>query len=236
MSDDQSDGQSDDQSDDPKRTLSGHDLEALLLADWRILFSSLHARFETGDFATGLRLVDAIGAAADELDHHPDIDLTYPSVTVRLTSHDVGGVTSRDVELARRISDLAGSLGAKADPGSVSVVELGLDTWDHEEIKPFWAALLGYEPSETYEQELNDASGTRPTIWFQETDRHETPRQRWHLDIRVPPEVAEQRVRDAIGAGGTLVSDERAPTFWVLADPQGNQACVTTWLGRSHTA
>ncbi|MFA6576873.1 MAG: VOC family protein [Nocardioides sp.] len=226
---------SDDQS-DPKRTLSGHDLEGLLLADWRILFSSLHARFATGDFATGLALVNEIGAAAEELDHHPDIDLTYPSVTVRLTSHDVGGVTSRDVELARRISHAAEGLRAKADPGAVSVLELGLDTWDHEEIKPFWAALLGYETSETQADELNDAAGTRPTIWFQETDRHEPPRQRWHLDIRVPPEVAEQRVRAAIEAGGTLVSDERAPTFWVLADPQGNQACVTTWLGRSHTA
>jgi 4a-hydroxytetrahydrobiopterin dehydratase len=231
-----SDGKSDDQPDDPKRTLSGHDLEALLLSDWRILFSALHARFDTGDFATGLALVNAIGAAADELDHHPDVDLTYPSVTVRLTSHDVGGVTSRDVELARRISHAAEGLRAKADPGAVSVVELGLDTWDHDEIKPFWAALLGYEPSDSYEQELNDPSGTRPTIWFQETDRHETPRQRWHLDIRVPPEVAEQRVQAAIEAGGSLVSDERAPTFWVLADPQGNQACVTTWLGRSHPA
>lgn len=225
----------DDQS-DPKRTLSGHDLEGLLLTDWRILFSSLHARFATGDFATGLALVNEIGAAAEELDHHPDIDLTYPSVTVRLTSHDVGGVTSRDVELARRISHAAEGLRAKADPGAVSVLELGLDTWDHEEIKPFWAALLGYETSETHGDELNDAAGTRPTIWFQETDRHEPPRQRWHLDIRVPPEVAEQRVRAAIDAGGTLVSDERAPTFWVLADPQGNQACVTTWLGRSSTA
>ncbi|MDO9497059.1 MAG: 4a-hydroxytetrahydrobiopterin dehydratase, partial [Nocardioides sp.] len=216
---------SDDDQSDPKRTLSGHDLEGLLLADWRILFSSLHARFATGDFATGLALVNEIGAAAEELDHHPDIDLTYPSVTVRLTSHDVGGVTSRDVELARRISHAAAGLRAKADPGAVSVLELALDTWDHEEIKPFWAALLGYETSETHDDELNDAAGTRPTIWFQETDRHEPPRQRWHLDIRVPPEVAEQRVRAAIDAGGTLVSDERAPSFWVLADPPGNQAC-----------
>ncbi|MDP3891403.1 4a-hydroxytetrahydrobiopterin dehydratase [Nocardioides sp.] len=217
---------------DPKKTLTGHDLEQMLLADWRVLFSSLHARFATGDFATGLRLVNEIGAVADELDHHPDVDLTYPSVTVRLTSHDVGGVTSRDVELARRISDLAGSLGAKADPASVSVLELALDTWDAAEIKPFWVALLGYEETDD-ETELVDAGGTRPTIWFQETDRHEPPRQRWHLDIRVPPEVAERRVQAAIDAGGTLVSDAVAPRFWVLADPQGNRACVTTWIGRS---
>ncbi|MDP2772959.1 MAG: VOC family protein, partial [Nocardioides sp.] len=186
----------------------------------------------TGDFATGLALVNEIGAAADELDHHPDVDLTYPSVTVRLTSHDVGGVTSRDVELARRISSAAEGLGAKSEPGAVSVLELALDTWDAAEIKPFWVALLGYEETDD-ETELVDAGGTRPTIWFQETDRHEPPRQRWHLDLRIPPEIAERRVAAAIDAGGTLVSDAVAPRFWVLADPQGNQACVTTWIGRS---
>jgi 4a-hydroxytetrahydrobiopterin dehydratase len=227
-----SDDQSDDQKNDPKRTLTGHELETELLADWRLLFSTLHARFETGDFATGLRLVEGIGQAAEELDHHPDVDLTYPRVTVRLTSHDVGGVTSRDVELARRISDLAGGLGAKADPGGVSVLELGLDTWDADEIKPFWVALLGYETTED-DVELVDPTGTRPTIWFQETERHETPRQRWHLDLRVPPEEADGRIKAALAAGGTMVSDAVAPRFWVLADPQGNQACITTWIGRS---
>jgi 4a-hydroxytetrahydrobiopterin dehydratase len=50
--------------------------------------------------------------------------------------------------------------------------------------------------------------------------------------VRVPPEVAEDRVKAALEAGGTLVSDERAPTVWVLADTHGNKACVTTWLGR----
>ena len=77
-----------------------------------------------------------------------------------------------------------------------------------------------------------DPDGTMPTIWFQRSEPGETPRQRWHLDVRVPPETAEDRIRRALDAGGTLVSDERAPAFWVLADPQGNQACVTTWHGR----
>ena len=45
-------------------------------------------------------------------------------------------------------------------------------------------------------------------------------------------DVAEQRVADAIVAGGTLVSAERARAFWVLADPEGNEACVCTWQDR----
>jgi len=220
-------------SDDAKTTLDGHDIETALLEDWRLMFSALHARFETGDFATGLALVNQIGAAAEEMDHHPDLELSYPRVDVRLTSHDVGGVTRRDIDLARRISDLAGSLGAKAAPAATRVLELGLDTWDHEEIKPFWAAVLGYVSTEAHDDELVDPDGTRPTIWFQATERHDEPRQRFHLDLRVPPEQVEARIAAAVEAGGTLVSDERAPSFWVLADAQGNKVCLTTWVGRS---
>jgi 4a-hydroxytetrahydrobiopterin dehydratase len=204
------------------------------LADWRILFNQLHARFETGSFAKGLDLVNRIGAAAEERNHHPDIDLTYPRVVVRLTSHDTGGVTRRDVELARVISGFAAELGAAADPSAVQVLEIGLDSVDSAEIRPFWAAVLGLDPSAGDATELVDGSGRLPALWFQESEAHEPPRQRFHIDIRVPPEVAEARIQAAIEAGGTLVSDEQAPRFWVLADPQGNKACVCTWVGRTH--
>jgi 4a-hydroxytetrahydrobiopterin dehydratase len=216
---------------DDKRRLTAQDVEGEGLADWRILFRTLHARFETGSFATGLELVNRIGAAAEERNHHPDIDLTYPTVVVRLTSHDTGGVTRRDVELARTISGFAAELGAKADPAGVQVLELGLDSADRAEVMPFWAAVLGLQTSDD-DRELFDGSGRLPTLWFQSTDPHETPRQRFHVDIRVPPEVAPGRIQAAIDAGGTLVTDEYAPRFWVLADAQGNKACVTTWLGR----
>ena len=69
-------------------------------------------------------------------------------------------------------------------------------------------------------------------VWFQDTDSEAPDRQRWHLDISVPREVAEERIQAAIDAGGRLVSDERAPAFWVLADPDGNLACICTWESR----
>jgi len=50
--------------------------------------------------------------------------------------------------------------------------------------------------------------------------------------VSVPHDVAEERVRAALAAGGRLVSDANAPAWWVLADPEGNEACVTTWQGR----
>jgi 4a-hydroxytetrahydrobiopterin dehydratase len=69
-------------------------------------------------------------------------------------------------------------------------------------------------------------------LWFQKTDPHAEPRQRFHLDITVPPEVAQPRVDAALAAGGRLVSDAQAPAFTVLADAEGNKACICTALGR----
>ncbi|MGC4109189.1 MAG: 4a-hydroxytetrahydrobiopterin dehydratase [Nocardioides sp.] len=213
-------------------TLSFSDVEAAGLDDWRQLFEALRTRFLTGDFATGLRLVSRIGELAEAANHHPDVDLRYPHVNVSLCSHDVFGVTSRDLDLARAISAAAAELGVRADPSVTAVVEIALDTWDHAEIKPFWAAVLGMTDHPHIEEELRDLSGAQPTLWFQHSEAHEEPRQRFHLDVRVPPEVAPDRIAAALDAGGVLVSDERAPRFVVLADQQGNKVCVTTGLNR----
>lgn len=213
-------------------TLSFAEVEAAGLSDWRQLFSALHTRFRTGDFATGLALLNAVGALAESANHHPDLDLRYPHLNIRLMSHDVFGVTSRDLDLARAISAAAADLDVVADPSAASVVEIALDTPDYEEIKPFWRAVLGLEDSPAHDQELLDLSGALPTVWFQATQPHDEPRQRFHLDVRVPHEIAEDRVASAVAAGGTLVTAEYAPRFWVLADAQGNKACVTTGLDR----
>jgi 4a-hydroxytetrahydrobiopterin dehydratase len=218
---------------DPKRTLTELELDSEQLTDWRMLIDTLHASFDTHDFITAVKLVDAITLAAEEMDHHPDLDLAYGRLDARLSSHDVGGVTSRDVVLARAISELALAAGATPHPERTSVLELGLDSADAAKIRPFWAALLDYDLVEAFgEIQLRDATGRRATIWFQPTDAHDVPRQRWHLDLRIPPEMVEDRIAAAIEAGGELVDDTAAPAFWVLADPQGNRACLTTWQGR----
>ncbi|MCP3937711.1 MAG: hypothetical protein GY708_20350, partial [Actinomycetia bacterium] len=71
-----------------------------------------------------------------------------------------------------------------------------------------------------------------PTICFQLMDAPRPQRSRMHVDVSVPHDVAEERVAAAIAAGGRLVSDEHARSFWVLADPEGNEACVCTWQDR----
>lgn len=151
---------------------------------------------------------------------------------MRLISRDVFGVTTRDLDLARRISALAAEAGVEADPAAVQVVELALDTAERAEIKPFWRAVLGYDDHPLHDGEVRDLTGIGPALWFQETAPHELPVQRFHVDIRVPPEVAQPRIDAALAAGGVLVTTEHAPAFTVLADAQGNKACITTGLSR----
>jgi 4a-hydroxytetrahydrobiopterin dehydratase len=213
--------------------LSGDQVEAMGVDDWRSMYGALEAWFATGDFATGLRLVDAIGTAAQEAGHHPDVTLTAGAVHVLLTSHDAGGKTRRDVDLARRISGIAADLGVRATPARVQRLEVALDTWDVPAMQRFWSAAMGVEPVDGAD-EVRDPTGVNPTLWFQETDEHPEPRQRFHLDLRVPPEEVEARLAAALAAGGTLVSDADAPRFWVVADPQGNKVCLCTHRTRQH--
>jgi 4a-hydroxytetrahydrobiopterin dehydratase len=90
-----------------KTTMNADQVAGEGLAQWTFVNDTLHATFETGDFATGLRLVNRIGEAAESANHHPDLLLTYPKVEVTLTSHDAGGVTSRDLSMARQINEFA---------------------------------------------------------------------------------------------------------------------------------
>lgn len=81
--------------------------------------SAAIATFLTGSFARGVELIDAIRPLADSANHHPDIDLRYSSVTVRLTTHDVHSLSERDVVLARRISEAARDLGIVSDENAL---------------------------------------------------------------------------------------------------------------------
>lgn len=98
----------------PDPCLSAAEIDAAGLADWWAADGALHTRFATADFATGLRLVNLIGEAAERVDHHPDLDLRYAQVDIHLHSHDSKGVTHRDISLARQISELAADLGVRA--------------------------------------------------------------------------------------------------------------------------
>jgi 4a-hydroxytetrahydrobiopterin dehydratase len=204
--------------------------EAVGVEDWRVLLDGAYAHFRTGSFAAGVALVDAIGRLADAANHHPDVDLRYAGVTVRLWTHDVDGLSERDVELARQISAAARELGIPADPTAVQTVQIAIDALVGPTVRPFWRAVLGYR--EVGDEDLVDPHGRGPSIWFQQMDAPRPQRNRIHVDISVPHDQAEARVAAAIAAGGRLVSDRHAPAWWTLADAEGNEVDVATWMGR----
>jgi 4a-hydroxytetrahydrobiopterin dehydratase len=69
-------------------------------------------------------------------------------------------------------------------------------------------------------------------VWFQQMDAPRPQRNRIHIDVSVPHDQAQARLEAALAAGGRLLSNAAAPAFWVLADPEGNEACITTWQAR----
>jgi 4a-hydroxytetrahydrobiopterin dehydratase len=200
------------------------------LGAWRVVLDRLEATFATGSFPAAAALVAAIVEAAEAADHHPDLQVRYPGdVRVTLTTHATGGLTTHDVDLARRISELAAETGALADPAVAQQVELAIDTTDADRIRPFWAAVLDYRDDRGI---LVDPRGVGPAVWFQRTEEPRTERGRFHLDVAVPHDQAEARVAAAVAAGGRLVEDRYARAWWVLADADGNEACVCTWQDR----
>lgn len=90
--------------------------------------------------------------------------------------------------------------------------------------------MLGY--TERGPVDLVDRHGHGPTLGLQPTDAPRSQCNSIHIDISVPHDQAEARIAAAIAAGGQLVTDRYAPAWWVLADSEGNEACVATWMGR----
>jgi 4a-hydroxytetrahydrobiopterin dehydratase len=202
--------------------------------DWRALGEGACAFFRTGSFAAGARLVQAIAELPGLAPQQPDADVRHDGVTVRLVTDtaDRHGLSRRDVELARRISAVARELGVPADPSVLQTVQITIDALAAPDVMPFWRAVLGYVGHPDMPEDVLDPRGRGGSIWFQQMDAPRPQRNRIHIDVWVPHDVAEARVAAALAAGGRLVSDAQAPAAWVLADAEGNEACVATWQAR----
>lgn len=90
--------------------LTDSDAAAQTSDAWSVDGGLFVATYRPGTMVRGLQMVTAVVAAAEEANHHPDIDLRYPTVTYRLTTHSEGQLTSYDVALAKRIDAIADEL------------------------------------------------------------------------------------------------------------------------------
>ncbi|NYE36671.1 4a-hydroxytetrahydrobiopterin dehydratase [Nocardioides cavernae] len=217
--------------------MRGTEIAAARLTDWRKLAQGLHARYLVDDFAAGVRFLAAVGEAGDAVRHHPRVRMWAGHVDLELvtedaiyreedgTEHVVEWPTQQDVDLARRITEIAAEHALAPDPAAVSELELGLDTAHAERIAPVWAALLtGDAESQgrgTPSDEVRDATARVPNLWFGDEPKGG---QRFHVEVYVAPEAAEQRIAAAVAAGGEVVQDGDGLT--VIVDQDGNRGVL----------
>jgi len=82
------------------------------LAGWRRRDDTIRASYVAPDFPAGIRLVDEVAADAEAMNHHPDIDIRWTTITFALSTHSEGGLTQLDIELAHQIAQAAARVGA----------------------------------------------------------------------------------------------------------------------------
>jgi 4a-hydroxytetrahydrobiopterin dehydratase len=210
---------------------------------WRYVLGLLQTSVQVQSLAQAIDVATrTVAASGPDADEHLWVDVRRDRVVLTLQSLATASVTPQDLELARRIATVARELGLTLDAEvgggalrSVQVLEIAIDALDIASIRPFWKAVMGYADEAGKagpEDVLVDPVGQGPAIWFQQMDAPRPQRNRIHLDISVPHDEAPHRLQGGLAAGGTVVSDRWAPAFWVLADAEGNEACITTWQGR----
>lgn len=208
---------------------------------WRLILGTLISHVSVDSLPTAVHAADiAVQAGGSAAAGHLDIDLSGDRVVLRLQDRAVGTVTESDLALARRITAALADASLRTTAGDGAVVaqtlEIAIDALDIAAVRGFWRAVTGYldgpHPPDLPPGALIDPLRRGPIIWFQQMDEPRRQRNRIHLDVDVPPEHAAARIAAALAAGGRLVSDAAAPAFWVLADAEGNEACVCTWQGR----
>lgn len=210
--------------------------EAEGVADWRLTSEGATTFFRTRSFAESARFVQAISELPRVEDHRPGVDVRQNGVTVHMITYteDYFGPSQRDVDLARQISTVASKLGLTADPSAVQSLLIIPGATDIAKVRPFWQAVLGYEPRrDSPDADLVDPHDRGAPFWLEQMNE---PRGDGggaiHVAVWVPYEQAEARIAAALAAGGHMVRDDFAPSGWTLADAAGNEADIATAKGR----
>lgn len=204
-------------------------LDAEGTEDWRAV-SGVSTFYPTASFRRGAELASRISDLAEVGNRRLDVDLRYEGVVVSL-SHHCSFLIGRDVEVARQVSAAARDLGLHADPSRLQHLGFMLHPRVNAAVMPFWQAVLGYQPMGP--EDVVDP--LRRLTYFQFWEEDEAPeaapdRMRFHVDIIVPHDDAEARVKAALAAGGRLVKEY--PFWWTLADAEGNIVDVAHGKGR----
>ena len=217
---------------DDGRPLRREISEAVAAAGWRLVLGTVRTAVPVRGVAEAVEVARvAVDAAGEQGDGSLEVALGGARVGLAVQSRAVDAVTRADLALALRVTEALTARGWRTVPdGALQLVEIAVDALDIPAVRPFWRAVLGYEDAP--DGALLDPARRGPAVWFQQMDAPRPQRNRIHLDVSVPHDLLPARLEAALAAGGRLVSDAHAPAFWVLADSEGNEVCLTTWQGR----
>jgi len=194
---------------------------------WRYVLGSVSTSVPAGSLAEAGELAARVAAAAGPAGTGSvRLDVRADRLVVEVAAE---AVSAGGGELIDRIGAV---LGEAAGPSPVQRLEIAIDALDIPAVLPFWRAVLDYVNEPGSDDSIMDPRGQGPPVWFQQMDAPRPQRNRIHFDVSVPHDEAEARIKATLAGGGTLVSADAAPAFWILADPEGNEACICTWQGR----
>ena len=203
-------------------------------ADWQAVFSAM-ACYRVSSPAQQRDLAAAAAALADDAGFPLLVDLR-PGLVVLDSGKDqweddAHGLQLDFTDLAGHLQTAARELGATADPALPRFVQLFLDAADVAAVRAFWTAALGYAADRRAgASDIHDPRRLAPVLVFQELDAAETERRRQrnriHVELAVPSDLARARLDTTVAAGGRLL-DESADR-WRVADPEGNELVIVS--------
>jgi hypothetical protein len=206
--------------------------EKIGTADWQAVFSAM-ACYRITSPTQRRDLAAAAAALAEDAGFPLLVDLRPGLVIIDSGKDqwvdDAHGLELDFTDLAGNLQTAARELGATADPGLPRFAQLFLDAADVAAVRAFWVAALGYtHDRRAGVSDIHDPRSLNPVLVFQELDAAETERRRQrnriHVELAVPSDLAQMRLAATLAAGGRLLDE--AEDRWRVADPEGNEMVI----------
>ncbi len=204
------------------------------IEDWQAVFSAI-ACYRVASPTQRRDLAAVAATLADEMGFPLLIDLRPGLVIIDSGKDqwegDAHGLGLDFSDLAGNLQSAARDLGAIADPGLPRFAQLFLDAADVAAVSAFWVAALEYTPDpRAGVSDICDPRRLNPVLVFQELDASETERRsqrnRIHVELAVPSDLAQARLATALASGGRLLDESEGR--WRVADPEGNEIVISS--------
>lgn len=197
------------------------------VSDWRVTGSGPQAVFAATSLSHAAALVPPVVEAAERAGVRPDLDVRPEAVVVRVPYRDPAGIPAAAADFAAAVSRAAAELSLTGDPTRVQSIGLYVAQHSRADVRPFFAAVLGYEAFG--DTDAVDPLRCGPQLAFNPITGDSSGRGRTHLDVFVPADQARARVDAALAAGGRLADDSHAPAWWSLASPDNHGVDIASW-------